>query len=157
MLPYPTLTLHIKPSATLKPLRLCIRHGIQDVTEKVILRCKTPFTHAFLAIYDNVWLVGEDKTLNPKNVNIPPQDPVLRMLSHVLTNIKYFIIIPALFGNGESSSPSNHATLKNFPRVSFYDNVRAQYELVTKHLDIKHLHAVLGWSSKSITIFRTWE
>ena len=35
---------------------------------------------------------------------------------------------------------------KPFPFVSFYDNVRAQHELVTRHLGIKHLHAVLGWS-----------
>lgn len=27
-----------------------------------------------------------------------------------------------------------------------YDNVRAQYDLVTKKLDVHHLHAVLGWS-----------
>lgn len=30
--------------------------------------------------------------------------------------------------------------------MSFYDNVRAQHELVTKHLGIQHLRAVLGWS-----------
>ena len=66
----------------------------------------------------------------------------------ILKDTKYFIIIPALFGNGESSSPSNHPTLKNFPKVSFYDNVRAQYELVTKHFGINHLYTVLGWSSR---------
>ncbi|MCJ1250750.1 hypothetical protein MMC30_007978 [Trapelia coarctata] len=77
------------------------------------------------SISDNVWIIGEDKALNPK---------------------QYFIIVPALFGNGQSSSPSNHATAKPFPKVSFYDNVRAQHELVTQHFGIKHLHAVLGWS-----------
>ena len=60
--------------------------------------------------------------------------------------MKYFIIIPALFGNGQSSSPSNHPTVKPFPNVSFYDNVRAQHKLVTEHFGIKHLRAVLGWS-----------
>jgi homoserine O-acetyltransferase len=30
--------------------------------------------------------------------------------------------------------------------VAFYDNVRAQHELVTKHFGITHLRAVLGWS-----------
>lgn len=63
-----------------------------------------------------------------------------------LTKNQYFIIIPALFGNGQSSSPSNHDTLKNFPKVTFYDNVRAQHKLVTEELGIKHLRAVLGWS-----------
>ncbi|KAJ5901546.1 hypothetical protein N7495_002074 [Penicillium taxi] len=72
---------------------------------------------------DNYWLIGEDKTLNPK---------------------EYFIIIPALFGNGQSSSPSNQPG--PFPKVSLYDNVRAQYELVTKQFGITHLRAVIGWS-----------
>ncbi|KAJ5491387.1 hypothetical protein N7539_002954 [Penicillium diatomitis] len=76
-------------------------------------------------IADNVWLVGEDKTLNPK---------------------EYFIIITALFGNGQSSSPSNQSQPKPFPTVTFYDNVRAQHELVTKHFGITHLRAVVGWS-----------
>lgn len=78
-----------------------------------------------IAIADNLWLIGEDKTLNPK---------------------QYFIIVVALFGNGQSSSPSNQPSPKPFPKVSFYDNVRAQYELVTKHFGITHLRAVVGWS-----------
>ncbi|KAH7389830.1 homoserine acetyltransferase family protein [Pyrenochaeta sp. MPI-SDFR-AT-0127] len=76
-------------------------------------------------ISDNLWLTGQDKTLNPSN---------------------FYIIIPALFGNSQSSSPSNTPNLRPFPEVLFYDNVRAQYELVTKHLGIKHARAVLGWS-----------
>jgi len=76
-------------------------------------------------ISDNLWLIGPEKTLNPE---------------------KYFIIITALFGNGQSSSPSNTPNLRPFPEVLFYDNVRAQHELVTKHLGIQHARAVLGWS-----------
>lgn len=77
-------------------------------------------------IATNQWLIGEDKTLDPR---------------------KYYIIIPALFGNGESSSPSNRPDIrKPFPNVLFYDNVKAQYELVTKGLGIRHAKAVLGWS-----------
>ncbi|KAL4948672.1 Alpha/Beta hydrolase protein [Aspergillus filifer] len=77
------------------------------------------------AIADNHWLIGEDKTLNPK---------------------EYFIIIPALFGNGQSTSPSNYPVEGEWPKVSFYDNVRAQYKLVTEHFGITHLRAVVGWS-----------
>ncbi|KNG85138.1 homoserine acetyltransferase family protein [Aspergillus nomiae NRRL 13137] len=77
------------------------------------------------SISDNVWLIGEDKTLNPKT---------------------YFIVIPALFGNGQSTSPSNYSASDVFPTCSFYDNVRAQYTLVTQQLGITHLHAVVGWS-----------
>ncbi|KAJ5131435.1 uncharacterized protein N7515_007474 [Penicillium bovifimosum] len=84
-------------------------------------------------ISDNVWLIGEDKFLNPAN---------------------FFIIIPALFGAGQSSSPSNRPSAGPFPKVSFYDNVRAQYELVTQHLGIKHLRAVVGWSMGGAQTFQ---
>lgn len=77
------------------------------------------------SLSDNFWLIGEDKALNPG---------------------KYFIIVTALFGNGESSSPSNSPSVRPFPKVLFYDNVRAQHELVTKHLGVEHAFAVLGWS-----------
>ena len=59
---------------------------------------------------------------------------------------QYFIIVPALFGNGQSTSPSNTTLATAFPKVSFYDNVRAQHKLVTEHLGIHHLYCVLGWS-----------
>jgi homoserine acetyltransferase len=76
------------------------------------------------AIADNEWLIGEDKVLSPK---------------------RYFIIITALFGNGQSTSPSN-SNIKPFPKVTFFDNVRAQHTLITKHLGIKHARAIIGWS-----------
>ena len=60
--------------------------------------------------------------------------------------MQYFIIIPALFGNGQSTSPSNTTLATAFPKISFYDNVSAQHKLVTEHLGIHHLYCVLGWS-----------
>ncbi|CAI6097206.1 unnamed protein product [Clonostachys chloroleuca] len=82
-------------------------------------------------ISDNEWLVGENMTLDPA---------------------KYFIIIPAIFGNGQSISPSN-SDIRPFPDVTFYDNVRAQHELI-KGLGIKHLRAVLGWSMGAAQAFQ---
>ena len=79
----------------------------------------------FPAISNNEWLIGED---------------------HVLRSSKYYIIIVALFGNGQSTSPSNSPENRPFPDVTFYDNVRAQHKLVTEHLGIKHAKAILGWS-----------
>jgi homoserine acetyltransferase len=67
---------------------------------------------------------------------------------------KYFIIVTALFGNGQSSSPSNQPIPGPFPKVSFYDNVRAQHELVTKHFGITHLRAVVGWSMGAAQSFQ---
>ncbi|KAK4863109.1 hypothetical protein LT330_010545 [Penicillium expansum] len=85
------------------------------------------------ALSDNFWLIGDDKLLNPNN---------------------FFIIVPALFGNGQSSSPSNQPSPGPFPKVSFYDNVRAQHELVTKHMGITHLRAVIGWSMGGAQAFQ---
>ncbi|KAI0123216.1 Alpha/Beta hydrolase protein [Xylariales sp. AK1849] len=76
-------------------------------------------------ISDNEWLIEDDLALSPK---------------------KYFIVVPALFGNGQSTSPSNTPGLKPFPDVTFYDNVKAQYRLVTEKLGIKHAKCILGWS-----------
>ncbi|KAL6696951.1 Alpha/Beta hydrolase protein [Trichoderma pleuroticola] len=79
------------------------------------------------AISDNEWLIGEDKALNPR---------------------RFFIIVPALFGNGQSSSPSNthREPLRPFPNITAKDNVTAQYRLVTEELGVKHARMVLGWS-----------
>ncbi|KAG0198187.1 hypothetical protein BGX28_008345 [Mortierella sp. GBA30] len=62
---------------------------------------------------------------------------------------RYFIVVPALFGNGESTSPSNTSGPNggaNMPKTTFYDNVKAQHQLVTEGLGIMDQIAVLGWS-----------
>jgi homoserine O-acetyltransferase len=85
--------------------------------------------------YDNEWLVGRGMALDPD---------------------KYFIIIPNMFGNGLSSSPSNTPEPYNaarFPRVTAYDNVRAQHRLVTEHFGIEHLRLVTGWSMGGLQTF----
>jgi homoserine O-acetyltransferase len=85
--------------------------------------------------YDNEWLVGQGMALDPE---------------------KYFIIIPNMFGNGLSSSPSNTPEPCNaarFPKVTAYDNVRAQHRLVTERFGITHLKMVLGWSMGAMQTF----
>lgn len=81
------------------------------------------------SIADNEWLIGPDRALDPD---------------------KYFIIIPALLGNGQSSSPTNMPhlppELRPFPDVTFRDNVTAQHRLVTDGLGVAHARMVLGWS-----------
>jgi homoserine acetyltransferase len=55
----------------------------------------------------------------------------------------YRVIVVALFGNGESSSPSN----SDFPNALRYqDCVRAQKELLTGHLGLQSVDVVLGFS-----------
>ncbi len=65
---------------------------------------------------------------------------------------RYFIIIPNMFGNGLSSSPSSPSTPADtdtstpFPRVSVLDNVVQQARLVFDHLQVRALALVCGWS-----------
>ena len=70
-------------------------------------------THA-----DLEWLIGDGKPLD---------------------TTRYFVVVPSMFGNGLSSSPSNtprHSTAAVFPAVSIQDNVRAQHRLMTEQFGI---------------------
>jgi homoserine O-acetyltransferase len=60
-----------------------------------------------------------------------------------------FIIVPNMFGNGLSSSPSNMPPpfeRAAFPNITIYDNVACQHRLVTEHLGIDRLRLVFGFS-----------
>ncbi|WP_267424480.1 alpha/beta fold hydrolase [Methylobacterium sp. GC_Met_2] len=72
---------------------------------------------------DLEWLIGPDGVLDPG---------------------RWFIVIPDMFGNGLSSSPSN---TPDWPApVTAWDNVHAQRRLLAEVWGIAHLHAVYGWS-----------
>ena len=58
---------------------------------------------------------------------------------------RYFIILPDAIGHGRSSKPSDGLRAK-FPRYDYDDMVRAQYDLVTKGLRIRHVRLVIGFS-----------
>jgi homoserine O-acetyltransferase len=76
----------------------------------------------------NEWLIGEGKALDTG---------------------RYFIVVPNLFGNGLSSSPSNTPPpydRARFPHVTMLDNVRAQHRLVTERFAIERLVLVTGAS-----------
>ena len=61
---------------------------------------------------------------------------------------KYFVIAVDAFGNGASSSPSNQGESpdRNFPEFTIRDMVHSQYRLLTEHLKLDRLHAVVGAS-----------
>lgn len=62
---------------------------------------------------------------------------------------KYFIVVPDMFGNGLSSSPSTTPAPHDrarFPLVTVYDNVAAQHRLVTEHLGVRRVALVAGYS-----------
>ena len=69
----------------------------------------------------NEGMIGEGKALDPR---------------------EYFIIVPNMFGNSVSSSPSNSDSPQNragFPKVSLYDNVSTQHRLVTEVFGIEKI------------------
>lgn len=67
----------------------------------------------------------------------------------ILDPTRWFIIIPNMFGNGLSSSPSN-GDLKGLAEQGFYfthvDNVTAQARLLREVFGIEQLALIYGWS-----------
>ncbi|MBR2817357.1 MAG: alpha/beta fold hydrolase [Reyranella sp.] len=63
---------------------------------------------------------------------------------HCLDPSRYFIVIPNMFTNGLSSSPSN--TSGEFPQVTTYDNVLQQRRLLNELFGVDRLKMVYGWS-----------
>ena len=85
---------------------------------------------------DNDYLIGEDRALDLD---------------------RYCIVVPSLFGNGVSSSPSNAPALwsrSRFPRLTYFDNVAAQHALLTQVFGAKQLQAVIG---SSMGAMQAWQ
>src|SRR5947208_1803392 len=66
-----------------------------------------------------------------------------------LDTAKLFLVATELFGNGQSSSPSNtpepfHGP--RFPVTTIRDNVDAVHQLLVSDLGVTHLRAVIGFS-----------
>lgn len=62
---------------------------------------------------------------------------------------KYFIVIPNLFGNGLSSSPSNTPwpdVGSRYPDVSYFDAVHVQRRMLAELWGIDRVALVYGWS-----------
>jgi homoserine O-acetyltransferase len=62
---------------------------------------------------------------------------------------KYFIVIPNLFGNGLSSSPSNTPwpdVGSRYPDVTYFDAVHVQRRMLAELWGIEKLALVYGWS-----------
>lgn len=80
-------------------------------------------THA-----DLEWLIGDGRPLDTS---------------------RYFVVVPSMFANGLSSSPSNTPAPYDrgrFPAVDIRDNVKAQHRLVTEHLGVRRVALVIGGS-----------
>jgi len=73
---------------------------------------------------DIEWLIGPGRALDPG---------------------RYFIVIPNMFGNGLSSSPSN-AGRDGFPPIATFDNVMQQRRLMREVFGVDRVKLVYGWS-----------
>ena len=66
-----------------------------------------------------------------------------------LDTAKYFVVVPSMFGNGLSSSPSNTPAPFNrgrFPRITVQDNVRAQHRLLAEAFGVNKIQLAVGGS-----------
>jgi homoserine O-acetyltransferase len=78
--------------------------------------------------YDTQFMVAEGGALDPS---------------------KYFIVIPNLFGNGLSSSPSNTPPFADggvYPAVTYFDAVQVQRRMLMELWGIDRVALVYGWS-----------
>jgi len=58
---------------------------------------------------------------------------------------RYYVILPDAIGHGKSSKPSD-GLRAGFPKYTYEDMVDAQYRLLTEHLGLRHLRAIVGFS-----------
>lgn len=66
-----------------------------------------------------------------------------------LDTTKLFLVATELFGNGQSSSPSNTPEPyrgPRFPVTTIRDNVNAVHALLVNELHVEHLRAIIGFS-----------
>lgn len=99
--------------------------GQLNASKSNVILCMTPFGAHHT---DILWQVGPGKALDTD---------------------KYFVIIPNLFGNGLSSSPSNATepfSGNRWPNFTIADNVVVQHKLLTEELGIDSLALATGWS-----------
>lgn len=99
------------------------------------------------AVLVSTWLAGTSRELEQLGFIGPGK---------VFDTSHHFIVAVDAFANGLSSSPSNSATQKGsaFPRFGVRDLVRAQYELLNRHLNIRHVRAVAGISMGAMATFQ---
>jgi homoserine O-acetyltransferase/O-succinyltransferase len=61
---------------------------------------------------------------------------------------RWFVVVPNLFGNGISSSPSHPGPQRgaDFPRVTIHDNVVCHQRLLEERFGIEQVALAVGWS-----------
>ncbi len=70
---------------------------------------------------------------------------------------RHYVVSVNMFGNGISSSPSNTPSpfdAANFPDITLFDNIFAQYRLLTEELGVEKIALVSGWSMAGCQSFQ---
>lgn len=112
------------------------------------LHCGTTLDEAQI-VYQTYGTLNNDRTnaiLYPTSYGAqhPDIDWLVRPDS-ILDPAKWFVIIPNMFGNGLSTSPSNSVCGLEI-WFSHFDNVRVQKQLVERVFQIDQLALIYGWS-----------
>ncbi|CAL74598.1 Putative homoserine O-acetyltransferase [Bradyrhizobium sp. ORS 278] len=114
----------LQSGVTFRSLRLAYKtYGTLNAAKDNVILYPTSFGAQHV---DTEWLIGPDG---------------------ILDSDRYFIIIPNLFGNGLSSSPSNTPIGETpFPAISYHDAIAVQRRLLEAQFSIEKLALVYGWS-----------
>jgi len=118
--------LRLSSGATYRGARLSYRtYGTLSPARDNVVLYPTSYSAQHL---DTEWLIEPDGILDPT---------------------RWFVVIPDMFGNGLSSSPSNTAPPwdgSRYPHFSILDNVRTQRRLLREVFGVERLKMVYGWS-----------
>lgn len=118
--------LRLSSGATYRGARLSYRtYGKLSPARDNVVLYPTSYSAQHL---DTEWLIEPDGILDPT---------------------RWFVVIPDMFGNGLSSSPSNTASPwdgSRYPHFSILDNVRVQRRLLREVFGVERLKMVYGWS-----------
>ena len=118
----------------------------------VVLQSGRTFRNMFIA-YQTYGTLNADKSnaiLYPTSYAAQHHDTEFMVREGgALDPSKYFIVIPNLFGNGLSSSPSNTPwpdVGTRYPDVTYHDAVHVQRRMLAELWGIEKLALVYGWS-----------
>jgi homoserine O-acetyltransferase len=78
-------------------------------------------------------------------------------VGRALDPARWFIVVPNMFGNGWSSSPSRKHSSQagpDFPHVDVLDNVLAQERLLREQFGIESIALVAGWSMGALQTYQ---
>ena len=112
----------LQSGAVFPAMRLAYKtYGVLNARKDNVIVYPTSFSAQH---FDTEWLIQPGGILDPE---------------------RYFIVIPNLFGNGLSSSPSN-SEVTPFPAISYHDAVAVQRRLLVEQFGIAKIALVYGWS-----------